>query len=83
MLALLFKRFDWDIFGVKIIAAQQGSAKTNIAFFCCIYIPMFVYIYMQGEKKAFSASENLELETVWFGIKSIQVHFNPMSQFIN
>lgn len=32
MLTLLFKRSGWNMFGVKIIAALQDSAKKNIAF---------------------------------------------------
>lgn len=33
--------------------------------------------------KAFSVSEKPELETVQFGIKSMDVHFEPTGQFIN
>lgn len=42
MPTLFFKTVVWNMFEVKIIAALQGSAKANIAFFIkfipCVYL---------------------------------------------
>lgn len=46
MSTLLFKTLLWNIFEVKIIAAFQGSAKTNIAFFikCILCVCLCIHI---------------------------------------
>lgn len=47
ILTLLFTAHDWNVFGVKIIAALQAWVKTNIAFVLSLFIMHFsLYVYI-------------------------------------
>lgn len=49
MLTLFFKRLGWNMFAVKMLAALQGAAKTNIAFLLNLFTKcIYAYIHKQS-----------------------------------